>query len=409
MNHALATPYLVPPAAPAANTAGWLEVVSHTDPLYGGLSSAVPALGLRLEEYADINISLAAFCLPEQRYTPTGYTHDQISFWPTSRTAWFQGSLRDSFTEQVRGSQGIHIHGLWEQSTAVAAHTANSLRVPYILSAHGMLEPWALHAKRLKKLIYSVLLERKNVANAACLHALTQAEAGQYVHFGARCPIAVIPNGVDIPDEKDATLFLRQFPELAGKRIILFLARLHPKKGIDLLLEAWAELSTSWPDAHLVLAGPDSEGTQAKLEEMIGQYRLGSSVTFTGMLRDRMKWSAFAAAECFVLPSYSEGLSVSVLEAMGMGVPVIVTDACNMPEVREADAGWVISPTRNDLTRALSEMLSNPSNRSRQLGWNGANLIESLYSWPVVARQMSQLYEWVLGGPRPKTFQIIIP
>ena len=222
-------------------------------------------------------------------------------------------------------------------------------------------------------------------------------------------PIAVIPNGVDIPLRRDPSLFLERCPELAGKRIVLFLARLHPKKGLDLLLDAWTALAPAWPDAHLVLAGPDSDGTLPRLQEMVQARGLGSSVLFTGMLRDSIKWSAFAASECFILPSYSEGLSVSVLEAMGMGLPVIVTQECNMPGVRDAGAGWVISPTVEQVTAALSEMLANSPQRNCQLGANGAALIESRYTWPVVARQMSQIYQWVLGGAKPRNLDMIYP
>ena len=387
----------------------WMEVVSHIDPRYGGLSASVPALGRRLVEDAETATSLAAFCAPNEQYTPTGYTQGDLTFWPASRKPWLSSKLRHSFTAQMQRSNGVHIHGLWEQSTTIAAHTARSLRIPYIVSAHGMLEPWALAAKRFKKLVYSALIERRNVAEAACLHALTRAEAQQFIDFGARSPIAVIPNGVDIPAGRDAGPFLDRCPELAGKRIVLFLARLHPKKGLDLLLQSWTKLATSWPDAHLVVAGPDCEGTLARLQELVERHQLGSSVLFTGMLRDTLKWSAFAAAECFILPSYSEGLSVSVLEAMGMGVPVIVTQECNMPEVRDADAGWVISPTLEQVTCALAEMLSNLPAQNRQLGWNGAALVQSRYTWPVVARQTAQLYQWVLGGSKPRTIDILHP
>jgi len=407
-------------------SSSWMQVVSHIDPRYGGLSAFVPALTRRLTQPESLiesesgtylngcDVSLAAFCNSDERFKPEGVSARQLSFWSPSHSAWLRdSSLRRSFETQVRAADGLHIHGLWEISTSVAARTARRLGVPYILSAHGMLEPWALRAKRLKKLVYASLLERANISGASCLHALTHAEAGHYLRFGARSPIAIIPNAVEVPTYSDPAAFLDAFPALSGRRIVLFLGRIHPKKGLDLLLEAWAELSSTHPDAHLVLAGPDCEGTQAKLEETIAVRRLESSVTFTGMLGGTMKWSALAAAEAFVLPSHSEGLSVGVLEAMGMGLPVLVTEPCNMPEVLEHRAGWQVPVEIQSITAALQQLLANSPQANREIGSRGANLIASRFCWPVVARQFAALYDWVLDGTpmasAPSSIQLVLP
>jgi glycosyltransferase involved in cell wall biosynthesis len=298
---------------------------------------------------------------------------------------------------------------LWDQSTAIAAKTARATGTPYVVSAHGMLEPWALANKRWKKLLYSHLVERSNVARASCLHALTHAEASHYLRFGAQSPIAVIPNGVDIPHLKNPHLFLGRYPQLQGKRTILFLARLHPKKGLDLLIGAWSSIAHDYPDARLVVAGPDSEDTQQRLEQSLINEGVRDSVLFTGMLQSAMKWSALTAAECFVLPSFSEGLSVSVLEALGMGLPVIITEPCNMPEVRNACAGWVIQPNQKELVGALRGMLDQSPMENLQVGCRGAALIESRFTWPHVAKQMSDIYQWIQGGSLPKTLEMVFP
>jgi glycosyltransferase involved in cell wall biosynthesis len=385
----------------------WLEVVSHTDPKYGGLSSAVPTLGMHLGSL-DFDVSLTAFASPQEHFQPSGYNDENISFWPVSRRKWLQNpSLYGAFRDEVRHADGVHIHGLWEQSTTVAARTARAIKIPYILSAHGMLEPWALASKRLKKLIYGHFIERGNVAEAACLHALTEAEADHYLRFGARSPIAIIPNGVDIPRQRDARLFLETYPSLEGKRIVLFLARLHPKKGIDLLLRAWSKVFSSFPEAHLVLAGPGTEEIKVKMHRFIKDKNLQSSVLITGMLNDKFKWSALSAAECFVLPSFSEGLSISVLEAMGMGLPVLITVPCNMPEVARYKAGWQIEPELSALIQALETILSHPGSTNREIGSRGAELIERQYTWPIIADQMAQLYRWVEGGPRPTSVEFV--
>lgn len=387
----------------------WINVVSHLDPKYGGLSTVVPELASVVTSLREHSTGIAAFCAPDECYVPSTFSSDTVSYWPLSRGTWLRDSdLRRRFRNEISSADGVHIHGLWEQSTAIAGQMARSLRKPYILSAHGMLESWALANKRVKKLIYSALIERTNVEGARCLHALTHAEAEDYRRFGSKCPIAIIPNGVNIPDAVSHDIFYSQFPALKGKNIILFLGRLHLKKGLIPLVQAWATLTQRWPEAHLVLAGPDCEGTQANLEKILVELEITDRVTFTGMLKGEAKWSAFAAAQCFVLPSFSEGLSVSVLEAMGTGLPVIVTEQCNIPEVTQYETGWCIQPNVTHLTSALNEFLHHSSVINKQIGARGRRLVLARYNWSFVGTQMSELYHWVQGGPQPSTFDLVM-
>lgn len=396
-NGTLPLPVLLP-----GSRSRWLHVISHLDPKYGGLSAAVPELGRTLARRSGCAAEIAAFCEPGEDVHPEGFAAGTVSFWPHSRGTWLHNQqLRRRFEAKVAGFDGVHIHGLWEQSTAEACRAAIAARKPYVLSAHGMLEPWALRNKRLKKMIYAALVERDNVRSAACRIALTEAEAEDYRRFGARGPIAIVPNGVQLPEQVDPRLFLDLHPELAGKRVVLFLGRLHRKKGVDLLLQAWAKLAAQHPDAHLVVAGPDSEGTLETLETFVAEHALQQQVTFAGMLRGELKWSALAAAEAFILPSHSEGLSMSILEAMGMGLPVIVTRQCHMPQVQEFAAGWTIEPEVKEIAGALEELLANARGSNREIGLRGSRLIAERYDWTVIARQTAEVYRWALGGAQP--------
>lgn len=386
----------------------WFNVVSHLDARYGGLSAVVPRLASVIACSTPFTIGLAAFCVPGETYSASDYPEISITMWPNSRISWLRHrQLMPEFCHQLKDADGIHIHGLWEQSTTAAVHAARALRKPYLLSAHGMLEAWALRNKRFRKAIYAAIAERAHVKGAACLHALTQAEARDYRRFGSKSPIAVIPNGVSIPQETNPEPFLCSFPTLRGKRIVLFLGRIHFKKGLDILIESWAVVAKQWPEAQLVLAGPDFEGTRAKVEALVAERGLGERVLFTGMLRDELKWSALAAAHCFVLPSYSEGLSVSTLEAMGVGLPVIITEQCNLPDVARVEAGWTIKSNADELALALSECLGNSPAINQQIGARGRLLIQEKYNWSSVARQMSEVYRWVQGGPVPTSVEIL--
>ena len=299
----------------------------------------------------------------------------------------------------------IHVHGIWEAHCAAASRAARLLGRPYLISAHGMLDSWALQQKKWKKTVYCRLFERRNLALAACLRAMTVNEAEQYRRFGLSNPIAIIPNGVAIPADVTSSLFLERYPALRGKTIVLFLGRIHPKKGLLPLCLAWCAAQRQFADAHLVIAGPDSEDTVTALHRIIEEQGIQQSVTFAGLLTGPVKWSAYAAATIFTLPSYSEGFSVSVLEALGSGVPVLITEACYFPEVKTVNAGWTMAKVA-EIQGTLTTALATPFSSIRQMGANGAALIAEKYCWPRIASQFADLYDWLLGGSTPTSCPI---
>ncbi len=371
-----------------------LNVMEHADPLYGGIASSVPAMAHAVDASGRYRSRSAAFCEPwEQAVSGTCRL-------PASRLDWLAGrAARRTFDGLVAESDLVHVHGLWRQHSLSACSAARRRGKPYIVSSHGMLEPWALHNKRWKKLIYGAFLERRNLGRAACLRALTRREALDCRNYGVRAPIAVVPNGVEFPPPSSPAPLLAAYPELRGRRLVLFLGRVHYKKGLDVLCRAWAATRRS-PLDHLVIAGPDFEGTRARLAA-------GPAITFTGLLGPELRWSALAAAHVFVLPSYSEGFSMAVLEALAAGVPVIASEACNLPEIAERACGWVVQPNVRSVSAALAEALDATPAECALLGINGRALVAQRFSWPTVAAQMASVYDWVLGGGRPSQVEVI--
>ncbi len=383
----------------------WMQVLSDLHPKYGGVSVAVPALANALA-YEGVQTSIAAFGRPDEQYVPPELEDVAVSHWPSSRKQWWSSSaLQSAYDDAFRSADGAHIHGLWQQSSIIASRNALAQRKPYIVSAHGMLEPWALGQHRLRKQIYSLLTERGILQNANCLHALTTAEAVAYRRYAGPRTVAVIPNGVSMPSGVSSALFLNAYPALAGKRILLFLARLHPKKGVDLLVRAFLKIASLQSDTTLVIAGPDADGMRAHLETLTASH--GDAVLFTGMLDAQQKWSALAAAECFVLPSYSEGLSMGVLEAMAAGKPILLTPQCNMPEVAAITAGWLVEPVLEELTEALRFILSRSPAQNADVGSRGRDLVRRNYTWQSVAQRMADVYGWLQGGPLPSTCEVL--
>ncbi len=384
----------------------WIQVLAHLDPKYGGVSSAVPQLSEAVARTRDFNVRLAGFCERGENFPLPSMPGLIVDHFPLTRRDW-NASAQRKLSTWVEEAAGLHIHGLWQRSTSLTAKLAQRAGKPYIISAHGMLEPWALANKRWKKRIYLALVESKNLRQAACLHALTEAEAQDYRRLGLHNPIAVIPNGVHVSRQSSPGEFLSHFPALAGKRLILFLGRIHFKKGLDILCKAWSHLAPVWPDTQLVLAGPDFEGTQTKVEQLIHQLGIRNRVTFTGMLKADMKWSALAASEFFVLPSYSEGLSVSVLEAMGVGKPVVITDKCNLPEVQSQACGTVTQANTAAVEEAIDSMLHCTAEARQAMGQAGRDLVSTRYSWAAIGKQTASLYQWLGGGSYPSGVRLI--
>jgi poly(glycerol-phosphate) alpha-glucosyltransferase len=284
---------------------------------------------------------------------------------------------------------------------------------PYLVSPHGMLDPWALAKSGLKKRIARLLYEDRHLRGAACIHALCTAEADAIRAFGAKNPICVIPNGVDMARTADRPAAPWPGTE-AGARVILFLGRLHRKKNVHGLLRAFARVKADrglggW---RLVVAGWDQGGYKAELTALTDALCLGRDVTFLGALYGQRKDAALRNAAAFVLPSVSEGLPMAVLEAWSYGLPVAMTAACNLPEGFTAGAAREIGPAPDLLASDLAGFLSMSPHDMRTMGERGADLARTRFSWDRVGRSFTEVYLWmrsggrtpacVLGEPAPK-------
>jgi glycosyltransferase involved in cell wall biosynthesis len=271
-----------------------------------------------------------------------------------------------------------------------------------------MLDEWALSQSRWKKRIYSSLIEFPGLSHSSCLRAMTRNEALQYRRFGLKNPIAVIPNGVHIPDRITPDAFFEKYPQLREKRVLLFLGRLHTKKGLFPLCEAWKDLAARFPDAHLMIAGPDFEGIIPALRGALEGSPV-ASFTFPGILNGELKWSALAAAALFLLPSFSEGFSVAILEALGSGTPVVITEKCYFPEAVEAGAAFLTRPDAAAISETLSAALRESESVLHAMGERGAELIRTRYSWPEVADQLAAVYDWTRGASAPAPLPFLMP
>lgn len=271
--------------------------------------------------------------------------------------------------------------------------------VPYVVIPRGMLEPWALSYKAWKKKIYYALFERPALQRASALQMLASIEAAQIEPLKINSPLIISPNGVrrqDFETLPSAEFFYEEFPETRHKKLVLFLGRIDPKKGLDLLAESFGKVLTQFPSAHLVIAGPNSVGFLPTVRRYLADNNCIDAATFTGMLTGKMKYSALAAAHYYVAPSYSEGFSMSVLEGMAAGLPCIITTGCNFPEAAQANAAYVVDANAKALTSALTQCLSDPE-AALAMGKNARQLIFNHYTWDKIASDLSDTYQDILA------------
>jgi poly(glycerol-phosphate) alpha-glucosyltransferase len=277
-----------------------------------------------------------------------------------------------------------------------------------------MLDPWALANSAWKKKLFSWLVEDDNLRSAACLHALCQPEVENIRRLGLCNPVAILPSGVDLeqfPPPAPRACFDHLFPTAAGRHLLLFLARIHPKKGILLLVDAWAALKAEGRLARdgwlLVVAGPDQLGHRAQVDERILALGLGRDVLLTGPLSEDAKWAAFSAADGFILPSSSEGLPLGVIEAMAFRLPVLLTRQCNV-DAEALGAGLVCEPETGSIVKQIRVFLELGDKDRRAFGDKGRAAVEERYSWQRIAPNMVEVYSWLLGsGRRPSCVEVI--
>jgi len=291
----------------------------------------------------------------------------------------------------VSKSDVVHGHGLYVGPNQAFGHAARRRQKPLVYHVHGMFEPYILNRSRWKKKVAHLLFEDANFRHACLWRALTSKEADQIRARGIDAPIVVVPNGVDLhelarPETDDRQL--RPLTQIDPRLRALFLGRLHPKKGLDLLLPAWARVNRFHNDWKLLIAGPDENGYKASLQSAVTSLQLDSTVEFIGPVTGKAKAALLHSASLFILPSYSEGFPMSLLEAMACSVPVVATSACNFPELAQAEAGWECDPCLSSLTGALELALAAGPAERRQRGARGKQLVELNYTWPIIVQRL---------------------
>jgi glycosyltransferase involved in cell wall biosynthesis len=322
---------------------------------------------------------------------------------PSSSGYGYNGKLVPWLKENASRFDAVIVNGLWQYHSFGAWRALRNAGVPYFVFTHGMLDPWFKRTyplKHLKKWIYWPLAEYRVLRDAQAVLFTSEEERllARKSFWLYRANEHVIAYGTTPPPNDTAQLrerFLAANPELRGRRVLLFLSRIHVKKGCDLLIRALAGFAAAQPALHLVVAGPDQTGWVEALQQLAHRLGVSDRVTWPGMLRGDMKWGAFYAAEAFILPSHQENFGIAVAEALGCGRPVLISDKVNIwREVQSHGAGIVASDTEEGTLKLLREWLSLTSDQRSTMGRNARALFEERFTVDAMAAGLLD----VVGG-----------
>jgi glycosyltransferase involved in cell wall biosynthesis len=384
-----------------------LHVMRSVDPVGGGVAEVVTRLGLeevrtgqsvRVATLDDPDAPwLARFPLPIDGLGPVATTYGY-----TSRFGPWLGQHLHSFDV-------ICVHGLWQYPGFAVWRAARKSGTPYLVFPHGMLDPWFKRRyplKHAKKYLYWPWAEYRVLRDAAAVLFTAEDERllARQSFWPYCCREKVVTLGTAAPPEAlstDRRLFAQSYPETAGRRVVLFLGRIHEKKGCDLLIRALASATHALPAGapwHLVLAGPvATDAYRRKLDALIGEVGLAGRVTWTGMIGGDLKWSAFRSADVFALPSHQENFGVAVAEALGCSVPVLVSDKVNIWREVVADAaGFADADTAAGTGRLLARWMSLDDAAKSRMQANAARCFARRFDIRTAAARLTSTIEDVL-------------
>ncbi len=371
----------------------------------GGPSRSVPALALALAGLgAQVEIitceaatGQAAPLVPDVSRVKTHllprHARDRIG--PVSRNEFSRATERLARV----GETVLHDNGLWLPSNHAVAAASRRLSCPRLVSPRGMLTAWSFQFRGWKKRLAWWLYQQRDLQSAQVLHATSAQEAAEFRQLGLKAPIALIPNGVALPSFPGFSI---RNPSSLNSKTALFLSRIHPKKGLFDLLQAWAQVRPAgW---RLQVVGPSENGHRQELERAAQSLGLDQTVAFGEAVSDQDKWALYRGADLFVLPSHSENFGIVVAEALAAGLPVITTRGTPWEDLVSHQCGWWTEIGSKPLAEALRDATQRPDGERRAMGERGRQLVAAKYGWPGIAAQVLAVYAWMLGhGPKPET------
>lgn len=383
-----------------------VQVVSGLEIAHGGPSYSVPRLndaliagGLEGRIYADLTLGELA-----NNAAHTVATFDRrFGATPFLRKLHISDGMQRRLLDGRGEVDIIHSHGLWRMPNIYAARAARRHGVPHVVSPRGMLSPVALDFSRASKALFWLVWQRAAIEQCACVHATSFSEYQEVRDLGIRCPVAIIPNGIDLPN---LPLFHR-LPVGNGigrERTLLYIGRIHPKKGITDLVQAWAAVARDFPDWRLRIIGP---GEERRLQELNSIAAALPRLSIEAAVYGEAKWRAFAEADLFILPSHNENFGITVAESLACGRPVITTKGTPWNDVETQNCGWWIDTGPVSIEAALRVAFDAPVDVLDAMGTRGAAWVKHAFSWDRIGEEMARVYCWLCLGAKMPDYVIV--
>lgn len=387
------------------------NIIENLDDTYGGPAKSVPYLCKNLNDL-DVDTEMLSIEYHENEVNSvvSNYNLKWKSFkYNFIKKTRYAKSLKKYLDEEFQNTNDkiIHTHNLWNYIPYLAYKQSRKYHIPYIVAIRGSLYKWSLAQSKLQKKVAWILFQRKVLQNASCIHVTEVKEMEAVRKLGINTPIAIVPNGIDLQEftnmknKRDAKQILNLNIE---KKYILFMSRVHPKKGLEYLVNAWVKTADRYTEWDLLIVGPQYDKKYMdKIVNIIDSHNLKGRVTFTGMLTGEYRIDAFSASDLFVLPSHTENFGIVIAEAMAAKLPVITTHGTPWKEIEEHNAGWWVELTQENIDKSLNDAISSNEIELKQKGLNGFELIKN-YEWKYQAKKMKNLYEYILYGTEKPDF-----
>ena len=301
-------------------------------------------------------------------------------------------AMKRGLIKAAKSADIMHTHSLWMMPNIYPLTAVNkSDKCKLLVSPRGTLSNWAMSQSKFRKRLMWQVGQKGVLHQADCIHATAMEELEDVRRLQIATDVAVIPNGIDLPVASSASQELS-----SDRRQLLFLSRIHPKKGIDGLLNVWARLEKSFPEWELIIAGPIDGDYPRQMQQKVIDMGL-ARVSFPGELTGKVKSNVFMQADCFALPTHSENFGMVVAEALAHETPVVVTKGAPWRGVEENDCGWWIDIGEPALEDALTHMMALPKDKLKRMGANGRAWMRKDYSWSKIAENMMDTYRWLKG------------